>query len=93
MDFQSSRSPSPHYKLQKATATIDEITKALAEFSRSTTPEPLGAPVCSCCDNDSCETSTLWALDRSKIEKRLVLSAGDLFSLQDAPWRPIPKCC
>ena len=92
MDSQTPRSPSPHYKLQRATATIDEITKALAEFSRSTTPEPLGAPFCSCCDKDSCETSASWARDRSKIEKRLVLSAGNLVLITLAPRHYYREC-
>lgn len=67
---------SPHIKLQRASATIDEITKALSEFSRSTAPEPLHVPVCSCCDADNCETKLAWGRDRVELVDRLVLSAG-----------------
>jgi hypothetical protein len=67
---------SPHIKLQRASATIDEITKVLSEFSRSTAPEPLHVPACSCCDAEDCETKLAWERDRVELVDKLVLSAG-----------------
>ncbi|KAF8311882.1 hypothetical protein DL93DRAFT_2098595 [Clavulina sp. PMI_390] len=74
-------SSSTNTKLQRATATIDEITKGLSDFaSTSSELEPFNVdvPVCSCCDNETCTTKKAWQQDRSKLVDRLVLSAGEL---------------
>ena len=72
---------SPHINLQRASATIDEITKVLSEFSRSTTPEPLHIPTCSCCDVGNCDTKLAWEHDRAVLADKLVLSAGTVVTL------------
>jgi len=79
------QSLSPHIQLQRATATIDEITKVLSEFSRSTTPEPLHDPTCACCDVENCETKLSWERDRVVLVDRLVLSAGTVVTLLRIP--------
>lgn len=69
-------SPDSDHKLQRASATIDELTRALANFSRATTPDLEVIPSCSCCERDECETVAAWLRDRANVERRLVLSAG-----------------
>lgn len=67
--------------LQRITHNIDDLTLALANFSRGTSPEPPDLATC-CCGKEDCETSKTWLAWKSKMESRLVLSAGS-FSLLD----------
>lgn len=85
----TSLSVSPNLKLQRATETLDEITRAISHL-RGTTPESEPAfhvhvrPTCQCCerkgtekgDGEECETVKSWMDDRAKLVDRLVLSAG-----------------
>ncbi|KAL6307178.1 hypothetical protein BKA93DRAFT_747895 [Sparassis latifolia] len=68
------RSMSPDSPLYRATSTIDELTLALANFSRASSPEPLHVAVC-CCRKEECATSKAWLAYKTKMEARLVLSA------------------
>lgn len=68
------QSPSTN-SLYDATTTIDDITAALAKFSRVPSPEPPSAVVC-CCPKENCENLKSWLTSKSRLESRLVLSAG-----------------
>lgn len=74
-----SRSTSPDSTLASslfdATANIDDLTNTLANFSRVATPEPAAALTC-CCARDDCEHLKAWQGLKSKLESRLILSAG-----------------
>ncbi|KDQ15443.1 hypothetical protein BOTBODRAFT_173928 [Botryobasidium botryosum FD-172 SS1] len=52
--------------------TMDELTRALANFSRPTDSEPV--LVC-CCGREDCESTRAWEAAREKMDKGLVLSA------------------
>ncbi|KAI0080842.1 hypothetical protein K474DRAFT_1588978, partial [Panus rudis PR-1116 ss-1] len=73
MDTRSS-TPESHKSLRAATATIDELTLALANFSRAHSPEPPNVSTC-CCGREDCETTKTWCAFKAKLESRLVLSA------------------
>ncbi len=60
--------------LNHATSTIDDLTVALANFSRVPSPEP-SLMMC-CCGRDDCENANAWFSMKSKLESRLILSAG-----------------
>ena len=68
--------PDSPSSLRKATATIDDLTAALSNFSRVPSPEPLNAALC-CCGWEDCESSKAWSALKSKLENRLILSAGE----------------
>ncbi|KAK0491541.1 hypothetical protein IW261DRAFT_1438264 [Armillaria novae-zelandiae] len=59
--------------LNHATSTIDDLTVALANFSRVPSPEP-SLMMC-CCGRDDCENANAWFSMKSKLESRLILSA------------------
>ncbi|PBK67066.1 hypothetical protein ARMSODRAFT_959740 [Armillaria solidipes] len=59
--------------LNHATSTIDDLTVALANFSRVPSPEP-SLMLC-CCGRDDCENANAWFSMKSKLESRLILSA------------------
>lgn len=61
--------------LDHATSTIDDLTVALTNFSRVPSPEPQGQ-ICCCCGSEECEATKAWLALKSKLESRLVLSAG-----------------
>lgn len=63
--------------LHRATTTIDELTRTLTSVSRFSSPEPDNVTTC-CCGREDCEASRAWAEIKSKLESRLVLSAGTL---------------
>ena len=74
-------------KLQRATETIDELTKALAQFiseNPSVGDDLLRVdPECRCGHPDgwsgrNCDTVRAWRKDRRQLEEKLVLSAGGL---------------
>lgn len=73
--------------LQRITHNIDDLTFALANFSRGTSPEPPDLATC-CCGREECETSKTWLAWKSKMENRLVLSAGSYpcFDALLSPW-------
>ncbi|KAH8835469.1 hypothetical protein DL96DRAFT_1574366 [Flagelloscypha sp. PMI_526] len=56
------------------TAHIDDLTDALANFSRVPSPEPQSSLSC-CCGNDDCPNLKSWNELKTKLESRLVLSA------------------
>lgn len=62
--------------LYHATSTIDDLTLALTSFSRVPSPE-LQRQVCCCCGSEECEATKTWLALKSKLESRLVLSAGE----------------
>jgi len=76
----SSRPPTPlsplASSLYHATSTIDDLTAALADFSRVPSPEPVFALTC-CCGRDDCENLKAWLDRKSRLGSRLVLSAGE----------------
>ncbi|TCD61395.1 hypothetical protein EIP91_008516 [Steccherinum ochraceum] len=69
-----SSTPDSQSSLRDATATIDDLTRALADFSRVRSPEPIEVATC-CCEKEDCEASKAWAVYKTKLESRLVLSA------------------
>ncbi|KAI0920845.1 hypothetical protein AcW1_004995 [Taiwanofungus camphoratus] len=73
-----SRPPTPDSplsnSLRHATNTIDDLTLALTNFSRMSSPEPPNITTC-CCGREECETSKAWLAFKAKMESRLVLSA------------------
>lgn len=66
--------------LHLATSTMDDLTVALANFSKIPSPEPPSALVC-CCGEEGCENNTSWLAMKSRLESRLILSAGRFFVL------------
>ncbi|KAL1727570.1 hypothetical protein EV714DRAFT_253750 [Schizophyllum commune] len=59
--------------LHRATTNIDDLTQALADFSRLPSPEP---PLASCCcGREDCEHAKAWAALKARLESRLILSA------------------
>lgn len=62
--------------LYHATSTIDDLTLALTNFSRVPSPEPQ-RQICCCCGSEECDTTKAWLALKSKLESRLVLSAGE----------------
>ncbi len=69
-------SPSPSFL--DASSVIDDLTRSLTDYSRVSTPEPpTHAQGCSCNTNDS-EYTKAWMAVKTKLENRLVLSAGAL---------------
>ena len=61
--------------LEHATSTIDDLTLALANFSRLPSPDPLSTVTC-CCKREDCENVQAWHALKSRLESRLTLSAG-----------------
>ena len=61
--------------LYHATSTMDDITTALANFSRVPSPEPPSAVTC-CCGKENCENLKSWLALKSRLGSRLILSAG-----------------
>jgi len=61
--------------LYHATTTIDDLTTALANFSRVHSPELLSSLTC-CCGKEECENLKSWLELKSRLDSRLVLSAG-----------------
>ncbi|TFK43926.1 hypothetical protein BDQ12DRAFT_643723 [Crucibulum laeve] len=57
-----------------ASSTIDELTLALANFSRVPSPELPSILTC-CCRKEDCENLTSWLTMKSRLESRLTLSA------------------
>jgi hypothetical protein len=55
--------------------TTDDLTIALASFSRGQTPEPPTLLTC-CCGRDECEHTQAWLAVKHKLEERLTLCAG-----------------
>ena len=74
-----SRPPTPESpfanSLYHATSTMDDITTALADFSRVPSPEPPSAITC-CCGKENCENLKSWLALKSRLGSRLILSAG-----------------
>lgn len=61
-----------------ASSAIDDLTHSLTDYSRVSTPEPPShASGCNCNTNDS-EYTKAWMAVKTKLETRLVLSAGVL---------------
>ncbi|KAH9927287.1 uncharacterized protein B0H18DRAFT_907544 [Fomitopsis serialis] len=59
---------------QRVTHNIDDLTLALTNFSRGSSPEPPDIAIC-CCGKEDCQTSKSWLAWKAKMESRLVLSA------------------
>ncbi|KAF8872758.1 hypothetical protein BD779DRAFT_1571794 [Infundibulicybe gibba] len=66
--------PESRPSLHHATATIDDLTIALANFSRVPSPEPPSLSIC-CCDREECQHTKDWLNLKSRLESRLILSA------------------
>jgi hypothetical protein len=66
--------------LQDASATIDDLTLALANFSRAPSPHIPMLSSC-CCGRDECENHQAWMAFKSKLESRLILSAGSVITM------------
>lgn len=64
--------------LQDATATIDDLTSTMAEFSRMPNP-PLPDSLTCCCGKDECTNHQVWIESKAKLESRLVLCAGEIY--------------
>ncbi|KAF9527978.1 hypothetical protein CPB83DRAFT_855117 [Crepidotus variabilis] len=60
--------------LYHATTTIDDLTSAIADFSRIPSPEPHTVLTC-CCGQEDCEKLKSWNGLRATLNHRLVLSA------------------
>ncbi|ESK94111.1 hypothetical protein Moror_12778 [Moniliophthora roreri MCA 2997] len=60
--------------LEHATSTIDDLTLALANFSRLPSPEPPSVLDC-CCGREDCEHAQTWHAVKARLESRLTLSA------------------
>jgi len=70
--------------LHHATTTIDDLTAALTNFSRVPSPEAPSTLTC-CCGKEDCENMVSWLAMKSRLESRLILSAGmSLVVLVDA---------
>jgi len=59
-----------------ATTTIDDLTTAIADLSRIPSPDPTTATLICCCGKDDCHSFKSWVDLRTKLNQRLVLSAG-----------------
>ncbi|KAG6854443.1 hypothetical protein C0991_006522 [Blastosporella zonata] len=57
-----------------ANTTIDDLTLALANFSRIPSPEPTRRLSC-CCGKEDCENASTWSELKARLESRLILSA------------------
>lgn len=68
-------SPRPS-SLYHATTTINDLTLALANFSRVPSPEPPAGLEC-CCGVEHCTNLNAWLELKSRLESRLILSAGE----------------
>lgn len=69
-----------------ASSAIDDLTRSLTDYSRVSTPEPPShASDCSCNTNDS-EYTKAWMAVKTKLESRLVLSAGALHTALAHTW-------
>ncbi|KAI0340880.1 hypothetical protein BDW22DRAFT_1430533 [Trametopsis cervina] len=66
--------PDSPSSLSKATATIDDLTRALTHFTHLPSPEPPELTLC-CCNKEDCEHRRAWAAYKAKLEDRLTLSA------------------
>ncbi|KAG5648703.1 hypothetical protein DXG03_000050 [Asterophora parasitica] len=77
--MESSRPASPESLLANsfhhANSTIDDLTLALANFSRVPSPEPPTLLTC-CCGGGDCENVGVWLDLKTRLESRLILSAG-----------------
>jgi hypothetical protein len=68
----------------RATTTMDELTLALQNFSRLPSPSPeFPTTLVCCCRKEDCETSKSWSSLKSKLESRLILSAGALLLIHE----------
>ena len=66
--------------LQDAAATIDDLTSAMAQFSKMpNTPLP-DSPSC-CCGTEKCTNHQTWMEFKAKLEGRLILCAGEVYHL------------
>lgn len=61
--------------LRIATSTVNDLTTAIANFSRIPSPEPSAALGC-CCKQEECDNAKSWLALKSRLESRLILSAG-----------------
>lgn len=61
--------------LYHATTNIDDLTLALINYSRVPSPEPTPHITC-CCGKEGCENTKGWLAFKTKLEGRLILSAG-----------------
>lgn len=68
-------SPRPN-SLYNVMTTIDDLTLALANFSRVPSPEPPTVLEC-CCGKEDCANLAGWLDLKSRLESRLILSAGE----------------
>ncbi|KAG6919755.1 hypothetical protein DXG01_001589 [Tephrocybe rancida] len=60
--------------IHNANSTIDDLTLALANFSRVPSPEPTRLLSC-CCGKEDCENAISWSELKARLESRLILSA------------------
>lgn len=64
--------------LYRASSTIDDLTAALTDFSRVPSPEPPSSLTC-CCGREDCQNLAAWLNLKSRLESRLIFSAGMCF--------------
>ncbi|KAF9651214.1 hypothetical protein BDM02DRAFT_3091696, partial [Thelephora ganbajun] len=60
--------------LRDATTTIDDLTSAMAKFSRMSNP-PLPDSLSCCCGRDECTNHQAWVEFKAKLESQLILCA------------------
>jgi len=63
--------------LDLSSSTIDELTHALSDLNNRASHEPDSAIVC-CCMQEDCGNTKMWMEVKAGLEKRLVLSAGEV---------------
>ena len=68
--------------LQDATTTIDDLTSAMANFSRMPSPSLPDTLISCCCDNTECTNRQAWVEFKAKLESRLILCAGEIYRVR-----------
>jgi len=78
-NLEASRPESPlTSSLQDATTTIDDLTSAMANFSRMPSPSLPDSLISCCCDKTECTNRQAWVEFKAKLESRLILCAGEI---------------
>ncbi|KAH9071636.1 hypothetical protein EDB83DRAFT_261870 [Lactarius deliciosus] len=69
-----------------ASSAIDDLTHSLTDYSRVSTPEPPSHASGCNCNTDVGEYTKAWMAVKTKLENRLVLSAGALHTALAHTW-------
>ena len=67
--------------LQHAATTINDLTSAMANFSRMPSPTLPDSLNC-CCGKGECANHQAWMEFKAKLESRLILCAGEVYCLR-----------